>query len=185
MAASARRSRRPLNLFLVFASVGLFACSSETESNSESLAIDAIDEAISAVAEHFDADVDFYEINATSDGVNLFVSTTAADETSAVVQARFTRAGDLVVAEESVPAEGPVFRGSAVDFDSASILETAISELSTAQPRMFIITAVSDGANSTPSDQVSYRLIMESQRGGRLVVFLDSRGTVLGSDVID
>jgi hypothetical protein len=73
--------------------VWLAACSSD--STSEPLAIDDIDEAISAVGEHFDADVDFYEINATSDGVNLFVSWTGADESPAVVQARFTRAGGL------------------------------------------------------------------------------------------
>jgi hypothetical protein len=183
VAGSVRPSHRVLHLAVVLASVWLVACSSD--STSEPLAIDGIDDAISAVGEHFDADVDFYEINATSDGVNLFVSTTGADGSPAVVQARFTRDGGLVVADESVPADGPVFRGSAVEFDSASIIETAIEELSTAEPRMFIVTAFGDAASSSPSDRVSYRLIMESQRGGRLVVFLDSRGTVLGSDVMD
>jgi hypothetical protein len=183
VAGSVQPPRRVLHIALVLTSVWLAACSSD--STSEPLAIDDIDEAISAVGEHFDADVDFYEINATSDGVNLFVSTTGADDSPAVVQARFTRAGGLVVADESVPADGPVFRGSAVEFDPDSIIETAISELSTAQPRMFIITALGDAASGSPSDRVSYRLIMESQRGGRLVVFLDSRGTVLGSDVME
>lgn len=183
MAGTFQSARRVPHIALSLASVCLVACSSD--SKSEPLAIDAIDMAISAVSEHFDADVDFYEINATSDGVNLFVSTTGVDAGPAVVQARFTREGELVVADESVPAEGLVFRGSAVDFDSATIIDAAVGELSTAEPRMFIITAVGDAANSSPSDRVSYRLIMESQRGGRLVVFLDSRGTVLGSDVMD
>ncbi len=183
MSGSAHSSRRLSLLALVFVSVWLAACTSE--SKAEPLAIEAISEAISAVGDHFEADVDFYEINATSDGVNLFVSTIGADASPAVVQARFTRSGGLVIADESVPAEGPIFRGSAVDFDSTSIIEKATSQLSTAQPRMFIITAVDDAANIVPSERVSYRLIMESQRGGRLVVLLDSRGTVLGSDVLD
>ena len=178
------RSFRHLSLpALVFVSVWLVACSSE--SKAEPLAIEEIGEAISAVGDRFGADVDFYEINATSDGVNLFVSTIGADASPAVVQARFTRAGGLVVADEAVPAEGPSFRGSAVDFDSTSIIEDATSQLSTAQPRMFIITAVDDAANIAPNERVSYRLIMESQRGGRLVVLLDSQGTVLGTDVLD
>lgn len=183
MTESIHPCRRVLLMTLVLASAWLAACSSE--SKPDPLAIDSIDEAISAVADHFDADVDFYEINATSDGVNLFVSTTGSDAGPSVVQARFTTANGLVVADDAVPAEGPVFRGSAVDFDPASIIESAVSELTSAQPRTFIITAAGDSASNTPSDQVSYRLIMESQRGGRLVVFLDSRGTVLGSDVID
>lgn len=175
--------RRAWPIVVLLSSASLVGCSSEAES--DPLAIDVIDEAIAAVDDHFGLQAEFYEINATSDGVNLFVSTIGTDSNSAVVQARFTSSEGLVVADEAVPSDGPVFRGTAVDFDPSSIIDTAIAELSTAQPRVFIITAASDSTNEPDGGRVSYRLIMESQRGGRLVVFLDARGTILGSDVID
>ena len=158
----------------------LGACSSE--SPEKSLAIDLIDDAISAVDDRFGGLSGFYEINATSDGVNLFVSTMIDETTPGVVQARYTSEEGLVVADEPVPSEGPVFDKDAVDFDPDSIIEAARAQLSTALPRVFIITATAGVGNGSG---VSYRLVMESQRGGRLVVFLGRDGTILGSDVLD
>lgn len=159
----------------------LAACSSSPD---ESLAIDLIDDAIAAVDDRFAGSSKFYEINATPDGVNLFISSMIDEATPGVVQARFTSAEGLVVADESVQSQGLVFDGTAVDFDSESIIESARSQLSTAQPRVFIITAVSSSDAGSNDVDVSYRLVMESQQGGRLVIFLGRDGTILGSDVL-
>lgn len=158
-------------------------CSAKPESGT--LAIDLIDDAIAAVDDHFGSATDFYEINATADGVNLFVSTTGDDARPAVVQARYTSADGLVVADEAAPAEGSVFSGSAVDFDPKTIIERAVGQLSSAEPQVFIITAASDGSGAIDTSVATYRLVMESRRGGRLVVFLGRDGTILGSDFVE
>lgn len=152
-------------------------CSDSPES--EGLEVDLVDDAIRAVDEFYSQDSAFYEINATSDGVNLFVSTTMDGSVPAVVQARFTSSDGLVVADEALPSDGPTFQGSAVDFDSSSVLDAAVSQLSSSTPRVFIITSSSD------SSSILYRLVMESQRGGKLAVLLTADGTILGTDVLD
>lgn len=159
-------------------------CSSQ--GSTDDLAIDLIDEAIEAVNDQFDPEAAFYEINATPDGVNMFVSVTGEGGSPAVVQARYTSTRGLVVSEDAVAADGAVFPGSAVDFDPDSILDVALEQLSSTQPRVFIITATSfvDGEQRV-SDRVDYRLVMESDKGGRLVVLLGRDGSVLGSDVLD
>jgi hypothetical protein len=157
-----------------------------TSERSEDLAVGLIEDAIEAVEVHFASVPTFYEINATSDGVNLFVSVNGSDGSPAVVQARYTASNGLVVSDEAVAADGAVFARSAVDFDAETVLDVALDQLGSSQPRVFIITAagVSDEAQSV-SDRVDYRLVMESERGGRLVVLLSRDGSILGSDVID
>lgn len=175
-------------MFVVFSTLAIGACSGNAPS--EKLAIGLIDDAIAAVDEHFGGSSDFYEINATSDGVNLFVSTTIDGGTAGVVQARYTQDDGLVVSDEAVPSDGPVFAGTSVDFDPQTVVGRAIGQLSTARPRVFIITAAGSGEQSATQGQVgsggvSYRLVLESQRGGRLVVFLAGDGTILGSDFLE
>ena len=155
----------------------LGGCSGSQDSGR--LAVDLIDDAIRAVDEFYSQETAFYEINATSDGVNLFVSTTIDGSVPGVVQARFTAGDGLVVADEALPSDGPTFLGSAVDFDASSVLDAAVAQLSSSTPRVFIVTSSSD------SDSILYRLVMESQRGGRLAVLLTGEGTILGTDVLD
>lgn len=161
--------------------VALLGCAS---SDDEALALDLISDAIDAVDDHFSADVNFYEINATSDGVNLFVSVPAPDGIPRVVQARYTTSRELVVAEEAVESQGTVFSGRDVDFDPATILDQAVDQLTSSQPLVFIMTAPS-GEDVDSAVGVTYRVVMESRRGGRLVVLLDSDGSILGSDVME
>ncbi len=192
---SVRTDARPGIFLVTMSCLVLGACSSGESSSSEASGssggrpvVELIDEAISAVDEHFSATSEFYEINATSDGVNLFVSTTIDGGLPGVVQARYTASDGLVVADDALPSDGAVFRGDAVDFDPDTIIDGAIEQLSTAQPRVFVITAGSVAGNSgvePDRSRVTYRLVMESQRGGRLVVFLGRDGTILGSDVLD
>lgn len=187
-----------VTLLVAMSCLGLGACSSDVSRESSSYGasessggrpvVELIDDAITAVDEHFSATSNFYEINATSDGVNLFVSTTIDGGLPGVVQARYTATDGLVVADDALPSDGEVFRGDAVDFDPDTIIEGAIEQLSSAQPRVLVITAGSVSENSdveTDRSRVAYRLVMESQRGGRLVVFLGPDGTILGSDVLD
>lgn len=174
-----------MSVAAVLVGCSLSGCASDDRPSA--LVIDLIDEAIAAVEERFGGEVSFYEINATSDGVNLFVSTQNAESTPAVVQARYTSDGELVVAEEPVPAQGAVFDGSAVEFDPRTILERAVGQLSSSTPQVFIITAsASSSAPTSDTDNgITYRLVMESQRGGRLIVLLGRDGSILGSDVVD
>lgn len=181
-------SRTVRNAMLISVAAAAMAtcssCSSETQA--ETLPIDLIDEAIVAVDGHFAAESSFYEINVTPDGVNLFVSVAGPQGSPAVVQARYTSARGLVVAEESVEANGGVFAGSAVDFEVETMLNAALEQLSSTSPRVFIITAGPTSESETQvSERVDYRLVMESERGGRLVVLLARDGSILGSDVID
>lgn len=177
---SLRFAVRAARLVAVLPVLVVTACSSE--STGDLPALDLIDDAIAAVDEHFGTPSDFYEINATADGVNLFVSAPIDEETAGVLQARYTADEGLVVSDEVLPSEGAVFAGTAVDFDPATIIVDAIEQLSTAQPRVFIITGSPGDSQRT---RVAYRLVLESQRGGRLVVFLDRDGTILGSDLLE
>ena len=173
------------SLIIAAAAFGVVSGCSTAETF-EDLEIDLIDEAIEAVEVHFAAAQTFYEINATSDGVNLFVSVNGTDGSPSVVQARYTASGGLLVSDEAVGADGAVFARSAVDFEVDTILDAALEQLGSSRPRVFIITAaaIADSSQSL-SERVDYRLVMESERGGRLVVLVSKDGSILGSDVID
>lgn len=177
-----RSSRRAASTIAVFFLV-FSGCTSGGPDGT--LEIDLIDEAISAVDAHFGEESSFYEINATSDGVNLFVSRSDPDADPTVVQARYTSADGLVISDTATPSQGSVFSGSAVEFDPKTIVERAVGELASAEPKVFIITAAANSEEDTSDVSVSYRLVMESQRGGRLVVFLGRDGTILGSDLME
>lgn len=150
----------------------------------ETLAVDQIDDAITAVEKELGAGTPFYEINATSDGVNLFIGSVDSGSGPSVVQARFTPDNGLVLADEKSPSQGSLFTAEDVDFDPATIIDEAVTQLSSSTPLAFIITA-SSPMNQEDSSAVVYRLVMESERGGRLVVLLDRNGRILGSDVLE
>lgn len=179
--------QRTLGLFesIACGAMILVAVGCTSGNPSENLAVDSIDDAIAAVDAHFGGPADFYEINATADGVNMFVATSLDGADSGVVQARYTSAKGLVVSDETLPSDGVTFSGAEVEFDPRTIIERAVGQLSSARPRAFIITAASGTAGVSSTVGVQYRLIMESQRGGRLVVFLGSDGSILGSDLLD
>lgn len=161
------------------------SCTASTGDETAMLAVHSVDEAIDSVEAVYGAPAAFYEINATEDGVNLFISTSTPDGEAAVLQARFTESNGLVVAGDPVEAEGSVFTGDAVDFDETAVLAQALEELSTSTARAFIITAAGDVDPGAVGDatRVEYRLVMESRRGGRLVVLLSGDGSILGSDI--
>lgn len=148
------------------------------------LGIDTIAAAVEAVRAEIDGEPRFYEINSTETGVNLFlqVPQDSGESVPGVVQARYTADEGLVLSDEVLEASGSTFAFPDLDLSSDRLTSTVLAELPESTPRMFVMTAAGDGSSST--DGVSLRVIMESEMGGRLSVFVDFDGRILGTDVL-
>lgn len=170
----------------------VFGCSSGDGENGDRPALHLIGPAIAAVVAEVDPEARFFEINATVDGVNLFIAVPNVDVaaqpgTYGVVQARFTSDDGLVVSKDVLPAQGSVFRAGDVDFVPESITRSVEEELPSSRARALIMTATdlpseaSDGGTAL----IDYTIVMESERGGRLMVHVSRDGAILGSDLPD
>lgn len=174
----ARSARSLVVSGLTLASV-LMSCSSSSEPSTR-LPVELVDDALRVAEEKFGDGTQFFEINVTDVGVNLFVRTHGDSGESSVQSARYTTSGELFVSTDRLAADGPVFVADDVDFDEGTITLAAERELPNSTPEMLIITASAaiDGAPSA----VEYRVVMNSERGGRLIVLLSRDGRILGSD---
>lgn len=150
------------------------------------LRLDQIENALNAVEQKTGADVDFFEINATTDLVNVFVATdldgtpNADGLPDAVVHYVFTEKDGLEAAPDPVGAEGPTFVRTAIDFEPSSILTKVLSELPESTPQMFVLTAAGTAEESTGT--VQYRLMMQSSQGGQMSIVLTNTGEIVGTD---
>ena len=167
--------------------VGGSSCSKNSaESTTAGLRLDQIEAALDAVEKVAGTNVSFFEVNATTDVVNIFVATDLDGEPNAdglpdaVVHYVFTEKDGLETAPEPVGANGPTFIRSAIDYDPKTILSKVLSELPKSTPQMFVLTAAGTAEASTGT--VQYRLLMQSTQGGQMSVVLTNTGEIVGTD---
>ena len=143
---------------------------------------DALDELHTTGADTFG----YFEVNATSRVVNLFVATdldgapNGDGKPDAVAQYVYLPTGELQGPAEPLGANGPTFTMDEVDFVADSVLDTVLAELPTSTPSMFVITSA--GSADVESDRVEYRVTLLSEYGGELSVLVSASGEVIGTD---
>ena len=180
---------RRLGMVVALSSV-LFVVSScgndSTAPATAGLRLDQIENALDAVEQKVGVGLEFFEINATSAIVNIFVATdldgtpNADGLPDAVVHYVFTEKDGLETAPDSVGANGPTFARTALGYEPSTILRKVLSELPDSTPQMFVLTAAGTATESTGTAQ--YRLIMQSSQGGQMSVVLTNSGEIVGTD---
>lgn len=161
----------------------LLGCGSDTED--DPLGIGLIGSAVEAVRAETGTDPRFFEIDSTSDGVTLFLL--ASDESTdgpGVRQARFTAANGLVLSDDVMAASGATFDLADWVVSPEELTSEVFRELPDATPLMFVMTASTDEATSA-TDGIVLRVLVESEMGGRLAIFIDRDGRILGTDVLE
>ena len=150
------------------------------------LRLDQIETALDAIQQKNGTELSFFEINATTELVNIFVATdldgipNADGLPDAVVHYVFTEKDGLETAPDPVGANGSTFARIALDYEPSTILRKVLSELPDSTPQMFVLTAAGTATESTGT--VQYRLIMQSSQGGQMSVVLTNSGEIVGTD---
>ena len=156
-------------LFVIaLASVVMSGCGS----SKEALSVSDIDNAVAAVSKVLGKAPEFYEINATPTLVNLF----AADGKGNAINFVFEE-GKLAQETSVAPAEGESFSASGMAFNS-KVFTRVQKELPDSILRAFSIIG------DNPAGGVQYRVVLQSDMGGQLAVFVDPTGKILGTDVM-
>ncbi len=132
--------------------------------------VDRIDEAVSALETHLGGPQQYFEINATSRLVNLFV----ALNDGKLVQPWVYLDGELS-STEGQAASGFSFAADALDFDPDTVLGKLQAELPQSSADVFFVEAGQDGS-------VQYSVAVTSPQGGQLVVVVGPDGTVQAVD---
>jgi len=125
-----------------------------------------IDDAVAALEAKLGAPQEFFEINATTQLVNLIV----ALNDGKVAQPWVYLDGQLSSAE-GAPANGHTFVASALDFDPDKVLTQVQSQLPQASLDLFFVEGGEGGV-------VQYSVAATSKQGGQLVVVVGPDGTV-------
>ena len=141
-------------------------------SSKEALLVSDIDDAVSAVGKALGKAPEFYEINATPTLVNLF----AADGKGNAINFVFEK-GKLAEETSVAPAEGKSFSAAGMKLGS-KVFARVHKELPESILRAFSIIA------DNPAGGVQYRVVLQSEQGGQLAVFVDPTGKILGTDVM-
>ena len=128
--------------------------------------VDLISKAITALEAKLGAPQQYFEINATSHLVNLFV----ALNDGKVVQPWVYLDG-VLSSTEGHPASGFSFAKAALDFDPDKVLSRLQAELPQSSPDVFFIEGGKGGA-------VRYSVTVSSRQGGQLVVVVGPDGAV-------
>ena len=128
--------------------------------------VDLIGTAIAALEAQLGAPQQYFEINATSRLVNLFVSLNGGK----VVKPWVYLDGELS-STEGHDASGFTFAKAALDFDPSKVLTHIETELPQSTPDAFIIEAGQGGI-------VRYSVTVSSPKGSQLVVIVGPDGSV-------
>jgi hypothetical protein len=116
----------------------------------------------------------YFEVNATSSLVNVFV----ADESAGTVTPYVFVDGELSARDPS-PAEGATFDRDALDdLDPERVTGQVSAELPDSIQDAFVVEGGLDGT-------VRYSLVVSSSAGGQLLVVVAGDGTVLSVDTVD
>lgn len=132
--------------------------------------VDLIGKAIAALEAQLGAPQQYFEINATSQLVNLFVSLNG----DKLVQPWVYLDGELSSTEPH-DATGFSFARSALDFDPDKVLSHLEAELPQSRPDVFFIEGGEGGI-------VRYSVTVTSSKGGQLVVVVGPDGAVKSVD---
>lgn len=132
-----------------------------------------IDDAIAALEAELGGPQEYFEINATSRLVNLFVAIDGGTE----VQPWLFFDG-VLTAEDRQAAQGGVLRAVDLDFDPLTIFSQLLIELPSATIESFYIHGDGQGA-------VQYAALLTTSQGGALEVQLGSDGEILGSEPLN
>lgn len=128
-----------------------------------------IEAAMAAVDEARGGGVEYFEVNADPQAVNLFV----ASDDGATVTGYLYVDGELVGPAPSREVEsGFVFTSADVDIDPDRVLGQVAEQLPDSEIGRFVITGTDQGVPR-------YEAIVLSDRGGALVVVLTATGDVL------
>ncbi len=149
--------------------LAITACGSDDSSSGP--VVDQIDEAISAVEQHYGSPQEYFELSASLEEVNVIV---AVDGATAAEQGSFSVDGGLSVPEPVGPASGSTFVAEAVTFDPDSIFDQLRDELDDPVIVDFAIRGTSAGS-------VIYDATIASESGGVLLVLLGPGGQILGA----
>lgn len=151
------------------------ACGGETTSDSvPPLRVDLIPGALDAVEEQIGEASRYFEVNATSRVVNVFV----AVEGTSVAQYIYDGTS-LSGPTAPIAAEGSTFVRAIIDLDPDRVLNQVLAELPESEPTMFVVTGA---GTQDMALRVEYRVLMRSSRGGELAVMVDGDGTIIGTD---
>ena len=132
--------------------------------------VDLISPAITALEARLGGPQQYFEINATSQLVNLIV----ALNDGAVAQPWVYLDGELS-STEGVEASGFTFSAAALDFHPGSVLARLQSELPQSSADLFFVEGGESGI-------VRYSVAVTSRQGGQLVVVVGPDGTVRSVD---
>jgi hypothetical protein len=132
--------------------------------------VDLINTAITALEERLGGPQRYFEINATSQLINLIV----ALNDGAVAQPWVYLDGELS-STDGVEASGFTFSAATLDFDPDRLLSKLQAELPQSSPDLFFVEGGAGGI-------VRYSVAVTSQQGGQLVVVVGRDGTVLSVD---
>ena len=136
------------------------------------LQVDQVDEAVAALEAELDGGQQYFEINATPQIVNLFVS--SADGTEVVPYAWI---GGELTASDASPAQGNTFPSTVLSFDPALVTACVSDQLPGSQQDVFVVEGGAGGA-------VRYSVVVTSAQGGQLVVEVAGNGQVIAVDPV-
>ena len=163
---------KPFAVVVLLAAV-LIGCGGDDSADSTSeVRVGDIGPAIDAVEAELGAGQQFFEVNATTQLVNLFV---AVDDASSAVPYIFFD-GELQPPAPALAVEsGFTFGAEAVDFDADTVLDAVADELSESTIEGFAIEGGEGGI-------VRYLVSTRSPQGGVLAVTVAPDGAVLEVD---
>ena len=119
----------------------------------------------------------FFEINATSELINLYVA--SVDQTAAFAFIYDTKNG-LTGPDSPKTASGATFKWSEVDSDigKSKVYETVVAELPRSTISRFVI------GRDPEFDKLTYRVIMVSDQGGEFAAYVEPSGKIIGGDLL-
>lgn len=136
------------------------------------LLVDQIDEAIAAVEAELGGPQEYFEINATSLLVNLFV----ADVETQTVTPYVYVGGELSSQEPLEGAQGFTFFAEAVAIDGERVLSCIVRDLPESTLEVFFVEGADGG--------VRFSALTSNELGGQLTVEVNGQGQVLAVDTV-
>jgi len=137
------------------------------------LRVDLIAPAVAELEADLGGPQDYFEINATTSLVNLFL---APLQPGGPVRGYAYVDGELRL-EELPTGSGSTFRAAAISIDPERVTERVEAELPTSTPDVFVI-------EGGPGGVVRYTIVLTSALGGQLVVEVAGTGEIVSVDAV-